>query len=93
MLGRQGFERVLAEGLVEHPLPGIELEDGFDGLVFEIDKAQALLVPSDLMHGQMLSLQARLLGGVAEIGRRHGVFFAASVGKCMAGLAPVASSA
>ena len=39
----------------------------------------AFRIPSNLVHGDVFSLQSCLLGGIAKVGDRHTVFLAAAV--------------
>src|SRR6185437_13885779 len=45
---RRRLRKFGAEGVVEHPFPGIELEGEFDVAIVEIDKADAVLAPADI---------------------------------------------
>ena len=69
-----GVEGLRAELFVEHGLPGVELEDGEDGMVVEVDEGLLLVVPADVLHQELAGVQAGLLGGVAEVGNGEVVF-------------------
>ena len=61
-------ERMRAELLGEHRLPGVELEDGEHLVFVGIEEALQLVVPADLGHEHLQGVEAGLLGGVAQVG-------------------------
>ncbi len=72
--GLVGVDGVRAELLLEHGLPGVELEDGKDGVVVEIHEGLLGVVPADVLHRELSGVEVGLLGGVAEIGDGELVF-------------------
>jgi hypothetical protein len=71
------------EGLLQHGLPGVELEDGED-LVFGgvgVDEALAGFVPADVLHEHLAGGQAGLLCGITKVGNREAVFGVIGAGK------------
>jgi len=64
--------QILAELLVNHPFPRVELENSAQRLVVRPD--EALPVPADLVDRKNRRLQARLLRRVLEIRHGHSVF-------------------
>ena len=45
-----GGEGVGAELLLEHGLPGVELEDGEHGVFVGVEEGLLVVVPADLLH-------------------------------------------
>ena len=73
--GLVGGEGVGAELLLQHGLPGVELEDGEDGVVVEVHEGLLGVVPADVLHGELAGVEVGLLGGVAEVRDGEQVFF------------------
>ena len=69
-----GVEGVRAELLLEHGLPGVELEDGEHGVFVGVEEGLLVVVPADLLHEHLEGFEAGLLGGVAEVGDGELVF-------------------
>jgi hypothetical protein len=63
----------VAEGLLHHQLPGIELEDGADQEVVQVHEAVQVGVPADIGHVDPDGGPPRLAGNVAHVRGRHPV--------------------
>ena len=66
------FGKLLAERIVEHPFPGIELEREFDFAIVQIDEAAVVAQP-DVLDIDQCGCEAGLPRGVLEIGQRAGI--------------------
>ena len=56
------------ELLGHHRLPWVELEDGVDAVLVEVEEGVAVGVPADVQHGDGLGGEASLLRGVLQVG-------------------------
>jgi hypothetical protein len=60
-----------AEFVVEHPLPGVELEHRRDRRLLEIDEAVEVAVVAQLLDRQSDRVQARFGRALLHVGQRH----------------------
>ena len=58
---------VRAEFLVPEPFPRVEFETVGDGLVVEVNEAEEIAVPADVLDEDRFRLHAGLFAGVAEV--------------------------
>ncbi|SHU67785.1 Uncharacterised protein [Mycobacteroides abscessus subsp. abscessus] len=62
------------EIVVDHPFPRIQLEDRFDGRLFQIHQSVEVMVPADLLNRQTHGVDAGLGRALLQIGQGHMVF-------------------
>ena len=63
-----------AELLLEHGLPGVELEDGEHGAFVGVEERLLVFVPANLLHEHLDGFETGLLRGVAKVGDGELVF-------------------
>ncbi len=69
----EGVQDVSGEAVRGQPLPGVELEAAADEPEPVVDEAPGERIPADLLHGDPVGVEARLIGGLLQIGDRHQV--------------------
>src|SRR5687767_7536542 len=69
---RRAGQEMLAERFTDDPLPGVELEQRFDGRVVEVKETYS--VPADVFDRDARGVEARLDRGVAKIIDRALIF-------------------
>src|ERR1700689_2327231 len=61
------------EGLAQHPLPGIELEQLLDRRTLQIDEAVVARIQADIFDIQLQRCPSRLGHRIHQVGRAHPV--------------------